>query len=1198
MEVYQTDNHYIILDGEYSLWCSRRHGTLEPRPGSELLTAWNPVCIGLVYGVVGKIKIHPESEWRLLLVSRQTCVGQLGGEHDVYQINRVALLPLSTTEPADMELDLCAKHHFGLKRTDRIAQHPEGQGKSLQKAWNTMKSAAENVKPKKRDLKDKEKYERRILEELLKMYNETSSFYYSQTHDLTNSIQRQYAPTYHLDLELWTRTDRRFFWNLHMLQEIIDIQPSLSDPSLADHWLVPVIQGSVDIQECVLDFTDLGRDLSPMAPPSIVRPDKEPITYKLILVSRRSRHRAGTRSKKRGLDEFGACANYVETEQIIEFGHHRVSFVQVRGSIPVFWSQTGVKYRPPPKLDKGEAETHEAFRKHIDEQMYTYGSLACVTLTELLGKEKVIGDAYLSHVIKYNSPDITYVTFDFHEYCRGMKFENVSILTSAIKDIIKHTRYCWVDSKGMICEQRGVFRVNCVDCLDRTNVVQTAVARIVMETQCRKLGLLAPEETLPDACRRKFQQMWANTGDAISKQYAGTVALKGDFTRTGERKISGMMKDGVNSANRYYLRFKDTYRQAAIDITHGKPVSEDIMDGRLKVPEDDVRELLEKEENVKQLIEDCKRMLIVEPEECLGGWSLVNADPVSGDPERQEMDVIMLLSQRAVYVAWYDDDEEQVIQYQRIFLEDIERLEIGAEHSLFKSKSIVMRLYYRHFADEGFFHTLRAPGTRLFNNLVIPVKTPEEAKEQLTVVCEAFIAAQTLLKLELVVEEKNKLDKRKTQPHPEVCDIHQQLQENSLSAINLPRDISNMDLNSGSPSPAPSPSLPRRHIRSVQEKREPDADGNKGRLLSSGDSRSKGAMVKSLLSAMPGVNKNTDGNLELSVPGINIKQLNIVGKIKSGSAGAGKLLSKVQGANIFTRHASKTNPQTSDETDVFIEVECDSKTDMKKTMVKERQRTLSRDDSTIDEREITDADLEEEVMLESCGILATNAKQMIQSPRASFEKDENVPMQTADITAQQRDSISFHIGEPKHAFEGKMEDGLLKADIKNEGILVEQRSVRSASFTSSDTRSNEPPSTTEDVWIKRSDNSEQPTVPPNHLSLGRSRVIDNSEADKILAKYSSSKKAALSHPHMRTSMSDSAIGSTDVAVTFENFEPESPKSALEVNFEINSNLQKKLPNLLQSAKMPRKIHRIYDGLKKQIEKQLDDRVCQSTIIFV
>lgn len=79
---------------------------------------------------------------------------------------------------------------------------------------------------------------------------------------------------------------------------------------------------------------------------------------------------------------------------------------------------------------------------------------------------------------------------------------------------------------------------------------------------------------------------------------------------------------------RYYLRFKDAYRQAAIDVTHGKTVSEDMLDGKLKVPEEDVREMLEKEENVKQLIEDCKKMLIVEPEECLGGWSLVNADPV------------------------------------------------------------------------------------------------------------------------------------------------------------------------------------------------------------------------------------------------------------------------------------------------------------------------------------------------------------------------------------------------------------------------------------------------------------------------------------------------------------------------------------------------------------------------------------------
>lgn len=40
-----------------------------------------------------------------------------------------------------------------------------------------------------------------------------------------------------------------------------------------------------------------------------------------------------------------------------------------------------------------------------------------------------------------------------------------------------------VDQAGVICQQEGIFRVNCMDCLDRTNVVQAAIARLVMEQQ-------------------------------------------------------------------------------------------------------------------------------------------------------------------------------------------------------------------------------------------------------------------------------------------------------------------------------------------------------------------------------------------------------------------------------------------------------------------------------------------------------------------------------------------------------------------------------------------------------------------------------------------------------------------------------------------------------------------------------------------
>lgn len=168
-------------------------------------------------------------------------------------------------------------------------------------------------------------------------------------------------------------------------------------------------------------------------------------TFTLSLISRRSRFRAGTRYKRRGVDEDGKCANYVETEQIVAYQSHIVSFVQVRGSVPVFWSQPGYKYRPPPRIDKGsvsyefltvfcmyvkqfvvnnflnclltgEAETQEAFEKHFNGELDIYGPVAVVNLVEQSGKERIIWDAYTDHILLYNSPQLTYATFDFHEY--------------------------------------------------------------------------------------------------------------------------------------------------------------------------------------------------------------------------------------------------------------------------------------------------------------------------------------------------------------------------------------------------------------------------------------------------------------------------------------------------------------------------------------------------------------------------------------------------------------------------------------------------------------------------------------------------------------------------------------------------------------------------------------------------------------
>ena len=59
--------------------------------------------------------------------------------------------------------------------------------------------------------------------------------------------------------------------------------------------------------------------------------------------------------------------------------------------------------------------------------------------------------------------------------------------------------------------------------------------------------------------------VWADNGDACSIQYAGTCALKADYTRTGKRSFWGALQDGQNAITRYFRNnFLDGYRQVRL----------------------------------------------------------------------------------------------------------------------------------------------------------------------------------------------------------------------------------------------------------------------------------------------------------------------------------------------------------------------------------------------------------------------------------------------------------------------------------------------------------------------------------------------------------------------------------------------------------------------------------------------------------
>lgn len=114
------------------------------------------------------------------------------------------------------------------------------------------------------------------------------------------------------------------------------------------------------------------------------------------------------------------------------------------------------------------------------------------------------------------------------------------------------------------------------------------------------------------------------------------------------------MKDGVNSANRYYLnRFRDAYRQAVIgkenlacintqncpwltllnplvfsaDLMMGLPVTEDLYSIFSKEKEHEEKENQRGvQEQVSLLLQTYMQLLLPDDETFHGGWALINCD--------------------------------------------------------------------------------------------------------------------------------------------------------------------------------------------------------------------------------------------------------------------------------------------------------------------------------------------------------------------------------------------------------------------------------------------------------------------------------------------------------------------------------------------------------------------------------------------
>lgn len=408
-------------------------------------------------------------------------------------------------------------------------------------------------------------------------------FYSYNTNTITNNILSNIKNYSH------------FCWNFFLIKNFISIP---NGDILLSSFMFPIINGFV----------------------SKIPLDAYKEKAYCILIARKDHRRSGMRFLIRGSDYNGNVANYVESEQLViipqrnEMNNnndfHIYSYIQSRGSIPFLWTQEpNLEFNPQITPSNNHNKNYEVFELHLNDLISKYNNITLINLIDKKKDQKQLGDIYFSLYGDFKTNNINanvnYKWFDFNSECRKMKYENLSQLIneSYIKEAImsySHSHFklnekdlnrcvshnnanavisleCNLSNRiTVISKQKGIFRTNCIDCLDRTNVCQSVLARKSLHRILFESTLSEDEQNenafprFKEVIENQFNMLWGDHGDSLSLAYSGTPALKSDFVRTGMRTTCGIIYDGFLSCKRLYINnIVDGYNQDCHDYFLG-----------------------------------------------------------------------------------------------------------------------------------------------------------------------------------------------------------------------------------------------------------------------------------------------------------------------------------------------------------------------------------------------------------------------------------------------------------------------------------------------------------------------------------------------------------------------------------------------------------------------------------------------------
>lgn len=407
----------------------------------------------------------------------------------------------------------------------------------------------------------------------------TRSFYFSYSYDITRTLQHNFmrerkALDEGLTAPLHHDHDDMFIWNHHLLKSAKAAIKNMYD------WCIPIVHGYVDQAKLSVYW---GR-----------------VVY-ITIIARRSRFFAGARYLKRGANDLGYVANDVETEQIVAemlttsfhapgpalyTNPNYTSYVQHRGSIPLYWTQDSTGVSPKPDIELNLVDPfYGAAALHFDNLFQRYGTpiyvLNLVKARERTPRESKLLDEYTKAVSYLNQslPEgkkIIYHAWDMSRASKSRDQDVIGSLESIGEGIIPKTGFFHngIDTESGLQLQNGVARTNCIDCLDRTNAAQFVIAKRALGHQLQALGVIDdPSVDYDSDAVNLFTHMWHDHGDTIAIQYGGSHLVNTMATYRKINQWTSHSRDMVESFKRYYNNsFMDAQRQEAYNLFLGNYV--------------------------------------------------------------------------------------------------------------------------------------------------------------------------------------------------------------------------------------------------------------------------------------------------------------------------------------------------------------------------------------------------------------------------------------------------------------------------------------------------------------------------------------------------------------------------------------------------------------------------------------------------